>query len=709
MFKGFMSESKQSGPAVIRIFICSSGDMMEEREAAEQVIHEIQERCKEQVCLEAYRWERNVPHFDPRLDWQQNIPLPRDFDIFIGFVYSRIGTKLTVGAYRDLLAKAVRALDGAKKPADSSMAETTSDIEPPTGTQFEIDDAYDSLDTQGRPCVCVAWNKAAEIDYASSRDLRREKSKQRDDAIDYMAGLNNQNKPRIQFTYGEGQLRTNQKRAGGLDEFKGALREWLRKTLVDKFGVTLTWARPAYVGLRAFDQDELPIFFGRRGFVGAAFDLLENSVRQGREDRPPMLLIGGRSGVGKSSFARAGLLGALDHYRLDVRREDAGGLDLRPVKHWFKLLLEPNKLAEPSAPGEKSAEFVAGACVELLAEALEDTEFSNEVSGLTRQIKARPESGGASGAGWFAEVVNAVRRALRRRDETATLFVVLDQMEQLFTLAGLSKPARQLPLALLQKLAEGAKGRVWVCLVLNDAWRDELEPAGLMPFLRGAELLELVSPTAEELREIIEKPARLKGLIFEQDPEKGDLAERIREDLRKLSLHLEAPLPLLETALERLEKKAGSNVLTFDAYEEMRGLSGAIRTHSAEVLDKVDEQLRTAALDRLFFRLLEPNPRREIVGRSAPKGELEADSQVWKLAQALMEPDARLLVGEKGFVRIAHDVLREHFPKLKEFIDRVANLCRDMPNDILKAACWSHQFDTIGEKRNFCTDLFEET
>lgn len=35
------------------------------------------------------------------------------------------------------------------------------------------------------------------------------------------------------------------------------------------------------------------------------------------------------------------------------------------------------------------------------------------------------------------------------------------------------------------------------------------------------------------------------------------------------------------------------------------------------------------------------------------------------------------------------------------------DLCRDMPNSVLKQGCWSKVYKPIEEKRNFCKDLFE--
>ena len=84
---------------VIRIFICSSGDMAAERRLAAQVVHDVQRECEGEAALEVYLWEDNLHRMRTGVDWQLNIPLPQTFDIVLGFVHSRIGKKLTAEAY----------------------------------------------------------------------------------------------------------------------------------------------------------------------------------------------------------------------------------------------------------------------------------------------------------------------------------------------------------------------------------------------------------------------------------------------------------------------------------------------------------------------------------------------------------------------------------------------------------------------------------
>src|SRR5215469_8513870 len=90
----------------IRIFVCSSSDMIAERQAALQVIEALNRAAHGAARLEPYLWEENSHRFQGARSYQGNIPLPAEFDIFLGFLFSRIGSRLTEEEYcRDIVAK----------------------------------------------------------------------------------------------------------------------------------------------------------------------------------------------------------------------------------------------------------------------------------------------------------------------------------------------------------------------------------------------------------------------------------------------------------------------------------------------------------------------------------------------------------------------------------------------------------------------------
>jgi hypothetical protein len=70
------------GPNIrpISIFICSSGDMIAERQAALRVIEALNRAAHSAARLEPYLREENNHHFHGAQAHQGNIPLPAGFD-----------------------------------------------------------------------------------------------------------------------------------------------------------------------------------------------------------------------------------------------------------------------------------------------------------------------------------------------------------------------------------------------------------------------------------------------------------------------------------------------------------------------------------------------------------------------------------------------------------------------------------------------------
>ena len=103
-----------------------------------------------------------------------------------------------------------------------------------------------------------------------------------------------------------------------------------------------------YIGLRPFESEDEPIFFGREAQVNAM-------LRQLEDDR--LMAVVGSSGSGKSSLVRAGLLPAI--------REGF----LLGCTDWLPVIIKPGhepyrrlalKLARALPPGERPARLRGG-------------------------------------------------------------------------------------------------------------------------------------------------------------------------------------------------------------------------------------------------------------------------------------------------------------------------------------------------------------
>ncbi len=116
--------------------------------------------------------------------------------------------------------------------------------------------------------------------------------------------------------------------------------------------------------------------------------------------------------------------------------------------------------------------------------------------------------------------------------------------------------------------------------------------------------LDLGPPGPAELAEIVRAPAAAAGLVFETDPEKGDLDERLLADAKTAD-----SLPLLQFTLRQLYERrvetAGEVRLTHAAYDELGGLAGAIAAEAERAVSSLPPEA-VAALPRLLRRLAEP-------------------------------------------------------------------------------------------------------
>jgi len=666
------SDTTDDGRAEIKpisIFICSSGDMIAERQAALRVIEALNRAAHGAARLEPYLWEENIHRFQGGQSYQGNIPLPAGFDIFLGFLFSRIGSRLTDEEYRrDIATKLANlrerwARDETTAADLTALTRLTSDLPPdalPTGTTFEIINARDAAQRpggDGRPCLWLAVNGAIPKDLNSRDPTIAGPIRERWDAVSRFveAELNARHVPVT--NYGADVPRAQQEKPGGSQGFEDLLEAWLTQTLREQFGVRLTWDQAAYVGLHAFTPEQAPIFLGRRALIGDALAWLDELAR---DHKITMLLLSGPSGAGKSSFAQAGLIGNLGTYRLHRRRTEGSLADAALVRTWQHLAVRPADLGEDPAIGflaRLGTLLGATAQFEPLIHELAALPFSAAEDAVPHDLATR--------------LCAAVQRALDSAGAAPALFLVLDQLEDLLA-SNDASPARRL-LAMLRALADCPERNVWVVVAIADQWRATLGSAGLVAALEGARQFALPAPRESELREIIEVPARRAGLVFERAHGES-LDSVILDDVGKLSLQAEAPLPLLQVALAQLERRRDGNLLTFAAYREMGGVAGAIRSHARDALADWQTEARRPVLDRLLFRLVQRDPQRRIVPRLAPRAELEADPEMWALTQHLAAEQWRLLQGHNvaavaGAMRIAHDVLLGEAEAFKRFVD----------------------------------------
>ncbi|MDQ3365422.1 MAG: protein kinase [Myxococcota bacterium] len=364
-----------------------------------------------------------------------------------------------------------------------------------------------------------------------------------------------------------------------------------------------------YRGLAAFAEDDAEYFFGRSNEIRTALSQL---------DGWPLLAVIGPSGVGKSSFVHAGLVPA-------VR---AGG------GNWQVRVLRPGRL-----PLHRLAA--------VLDESLATGESADDL--LARLVEAP----GVFGA--------TLRAAAARRNEN--ILVVVDQLEELFTLCDSDK-LRRLFLAALLAAADDPSSPVRVVLSMRADFLDRL--AGHKHFLselsRG--LFFLTAPDQDNLRETLVRPAELAGYAFE-NPE-------IIEDMMQAATSRGA-LPLLSFAAMRLwdARDRPRKLLTLTAYQAMGGVGGAFARHADQVASAVPPQSQIL-LRAIMTRLVTPEGTRAVVDHSELLSLANDPEDVERILDQLVR--ARLIhlqtdQDQVATVEIVHEMLITEWPTLQRWLD----------------------------------------
>jgi WD40 repeat protein len=380
--------------------------------------------------------------------------------------------------------------------------------------------------------------------------------------------------------------------------------DWLGRQLgaPDAADGALASEASPYRGLSTFQESDAGSFLGREREV----DALVNRLRT-----TPLLAVVGPSGVGKSSFVRAGVLPALR------RTESIVTATLRPGH----------------AP-------IAGLAVQLAALGIDI-----DAASIARAPDALGDRVRAFAAGGTGVVV------------------IVDQLEELFTLCR-DAAERTAYVAALAGMARAAEDPVRVIATVRD---DFLVRMSMLEPLRErltASLHILTTPAPDELRRILVEPARRAGYEFEDaallDEMIADVLDRPGA-LALLSFTAFQLWELRDRHFHRLPRKA---------YLALGGVGGALGRHAEDTLDAMSaEQQR---LVRVAFRhLITAEGTRAVVREDDLVAALAGAASDPRVAAWVLERliEARLVVvseGDRGEhrVEITHEALLSAWPRL---------------------------------------------
>src|SRR5262245_35873800 len=378
-----------------------------------------------------------------------------------------------------------------------------------------------------------------------------------------------------------------------------------------------------YRALLPFTEADAALYLVRELSVR---DLEQKRLRTNQK----LVAVIGASGSGKSSLVSAGLLPVLRKQHPPERTWDAV---------WF-------------TPGEHPWRRLADALVELLDPELSEAEKVRDAGILAEEC--------AAGHGAFQSVV---QRVLKKSNGTERLLIVIDQFEELLTL---SPESVRRPF--IETLLESESTPLTVGLTLRADFFNAATGVSriLTDKIAGGQVI-LGPPHAHEVRDSIERPAKLVGLTFEPG-----LVDRIVEDMAGKA----GSLPLLEYALTELWKKRSGSRLTHDAYASAGGVARAIATRAESVYEQLKPQEKVIA-ERLFTRLV-----RVTVGDDEGAGadtrnragRAEVGDAAWNIAQRFADRQVRLLVTSVNSttreqeVEVSHEALIRGWTRLRDWI-----------------------------------------
>lgn len=358
-----------------------------------------------------------------------------------------------------------------------------------------------------------------------------------------------------------------------------------------------------YVGIRPFEQDDWPIFFGREALSNQLLHKLETNR---------FVAVVGSSGSGKSSLVKAGLLPLIEHGFL-MNARDWLTLVCRPGSDpWASLSLELARAEQPNAT----------------LKSWKDAPLTCDL--IRAQLRTSHEG-----------IVPALER-LNLSDSTHVLLVI-DQFEELFGFRSVphSGAAREEAERYVKCILDSCSAtvpaplhkikhplplaqRIWVILTMRSDFLGNCEifPQLSKKVSESHFLVSVLEP--EQKKEAVLEP-RLAATIeranyrtFEFDDGLASIIVNETEDRPdQLPLMQHALMRAWSRANDRAEKDGASPPrLTHADYEAVGRLDRALSLHADEALKSIEsDKHKTVIAQRLFLLLCDFSPDGQIIRR----------------------------------------------------------------------------------------------
>jgi WD40 repeat protein len=257
---------------------------------------------------------------------------------------------------------------------------------------------------------------------------------------------------------------------------------------------------------------------------------------------------------------------------------------------------------------------------------------------------------------------------LARHAPAASLLLVIDQLEELFAIAG--HDARRGFLEALRVLR--ADPRCVLVFALRADFYGSLMDSSLWTDRQGRiSRIDLGPPHSDSLRAAIEHPARGLGVHVQ-----AELVSRLLDDVADEP----GALPLLQEALRQLWRKRRHRLLALADYHAMSdgtrtGLAFAVKEHADDVLGALTASRKLLAA-RIMLRLVNFGEGRADTRRQQPRSALhsegDAPAELDAVLQHLVDDRLVTVTGDdgRGDVRVdlAHEVLIQAWPSFAGWI-----------------------------------------
>lgn len=425
-----------------------------------------------------------------------------------------------------------------------------------------------------------------------------------------------------------------------------------------------------YRGLKAFGEEDAQYFYGRESLTQ---QLIAHIAHQS------FLAVVGASGSGKSSVVQAGLTAQLrlgkqlpgsDSWLIKTIRPGA-----RPLEALVRRLGELKGADEQREQGKNN--FPAPNPQSLL-----EAMLYQGVEGFVYWLRSRPEP---------------------------MVVLVIDQFEELFTLA--STEDRQRFLELVLGAVEYASDKFKLVVTLRaDFIAACLEIPALAHLLQQSSVLVPPNLSEDDYRRVIINPAEQVGLKVEPG-----LVEILLQELN----HSAGDLPLLEFVLEQLWEYRQAGELTLTAYQQqIGGIKGALERKAQEVYENLDSPAQECAR-WIFLSLTQLGEGTEDTRRRVFKSELVVKKYPDELVERTLSTltAAKLVVvnleeglgtldwGSRGenstqhsltpsvTIEVAHEILIRYWSTLRWWLEENRSRLRSQRQIEQAAALWKQNHE----------------